>query len=169
MDRESKGLYAIKHHKSGKEICWSCEIYRHGAPYRKTFTVYRYGSVEKALEAALAWRDEIVQNVQPLTRAEYSNIERANNTSGYPGVYLMKTVKKRRAGSDLIFLAWEARTPTGLKPAKKKSFSILKYGEARAYELAVEARRTFVSQLDGYLLSRVPAYIRENSRAEGDL
>lgn len=164
----SEDLYAIKPKKSGKDICWFGEVYRHGVPYRKTFTAYRYGSCENALEAARAWRDEIVQSVRPLTRAEYSNIERANNTSGYPGVYLMKTLKKNDSGHESAYFAWEARSPTGMKPARKKSFSILKYGEAKAYDLAVAARKSFVDQLDGFVFNRVPDHLREKVVANDD-
>jgi hypothetical protein len=158
---ESEDLYAIKPQKSGKEICWFVEIYRHGVPYRKTFTVYRYGSVENALKAARAWRDEIVQTVPPMTLMEYSNQERVNNTSGYPGVYLMRLVKKDKAGNERCHVSWEARSPTGLKPAQKKSFAVIKYGEARAYELAIQARKAFVAQLDGYLSNGLPEHLRE--------
>lgn len=158
---ESEDFYAIKPAISGNEMGWYVAVHRHGTPYRKSFTVHRYGSTDAALAAARAWRDELVQAVRPLSLAEYSNLERSNNTSGYPGVYLMRTVKKGKDGGARVTLAWEARSPTGLKPAQKKSFAILKHGEDKAYELAVQARKGFVAQLDGYLLRRVPEYLRE--------
>lgn len=158
---ESGDFYAITPAKSGHDMGWYVAVHRHGKPYRKSFTVYRYGSTEAALTAARAWRDELVQSVMPLTLADYSNLERINNTSGYPGVYLMRTTKKAKDGSCRVTLAWEARSPTGLKPAQKKSFAIIKFGENKAFELAVEARKRFVAQLDGYLLRRVPGHLRE--------
>ena len=140
---------------------WSVSVNRHKVSYRKVFTVYRYGCLDKALMAARAWRDEIVQTVPPMTLMEYSNQERVNNTSGYPGVYLMKLVKKDKAGNERCHVSWEARSPTGLKPARKKSFAVIKYGEARAYELAIQARKAFVAQLDGYLSNGLPEHLRE--------
>lgn len=162
---DSDDFYAIKPAKSGNDMGWDVAVHRHGKPYRKSFTVHRYGSTEAALTAARAWRDEVVQSVRALTLAEYSNLERSNNTSGYPGVYLMRTTKRGKDGSVRVTLAWEARSPTGLKPAQKKSFAILKFGEDKAYELAVEARKGFVAQLDGFLLRRVPAHLREKLQA----
>lgn len=162
---DSDDFYAIKPAMSGNDMGWDVAVHRHGKPYRKSFTVHSYGSTEAALAAARAWRDELVQAVRPLTLAEYSNLERSNNTSGYPGVYLMRTIKRGRDGSCRVTLAWEARSPTGLKPAQKKSFAILKFGEDKAFELAVEARKGFVAQLDGYLLRRVPAHLREKLQA----
>ncbi len=146
---------------SGGQQGWFAEVHRQGTEYRKCFTVFRYGSTEAALRAAIDWRDALVKTVMPMSRAEYSSIERRNNTSGYPGVYLMRTPKKDKTGQIRVHVAWEARTPTGIKPSKKKSFSILKYGEGKAYELAVDARKKFVAQLDGYLLKGGPAHLRE--------
>lgn len=159
-------LYALKPMKSGNAIGWYAAVHRHGVPYRKAFTVFRYGSTEAALQAAKAWRDELVQRVRPLTLAEYSNLERSNNTSGYPGVYLMRGIKKNKAGNERVHLAWEARSPTGLKPSRKRSFAIEKHGYERAFELAVEARKTFVSELEGYLLRRVPEHLRAKLKAD---
>ncbi|RZL04161.1 MAG: hypothetical protein EOP36_01630 [Rubrivivax sp.] len=154
-------LYAITPLTSGGQKGWLVTVQRQGVPYRKCFTVYRHGSTQAALQAAIAWRDQLVRTVKPMSLADYSNLERRNNTSGYPGVYMMRTIKKGKSGEERIHLAWEARSPTGLKPSQKKSFAIQKHGDARAYELAVEARQAFVAQLDGYLQRRVPEPLRE--------
>lgn len=154
-------LYAIRPMLSGQQICWSVELVRQGSCNRKVFTAFRYGSTEAALSAAIQWRDEMVKTVMPVSRADYSCIERSNNTSGYPGVYAMKTIKKDKSGQTRVYMAWEARTPTGIKPAKKKSFSVLRYGDDKAYALAIEARKKFVAQLNGYRFDGVPEYLLE--------
>ena len=159
--KSTDDFYAISRIRFKNCQGWSVSVNRHKVPYRKVFTVYRYGCLDKALMAARAWRDEIVQTVPPMTLMEYSNQERVNNTSGYPGVYLMRLVKKDKAGNERCHVSWEARTPTGLKPAQKKSFAVIKYGEVRAYELAIEARKAFVAQLDGYLSNGLPEHLRE--------
>lgn len=45
---------------------------RFGTPYRKSFTVHRYGRTDAALAAARAWRDELVQSARPLSLYEQS-------------------------------------------------------------------------------------------------
>ncbi len=130
--QNSQKLYAIKPLSSGGRQGWSVEICRQGNEYRKCFTASRYGSTEAALQAAIAWRDETASTVKTMTLAAYCSIERRNNTSGHPGVYLMRTLKKDLSGSVRAHIAWEARSPTGIKPARKRRFSVEKYGENRA-------------------------------------
>jgi hypothetical protein len=153
-------LYAITPFQSGGQTGWFAAVQRHGVSYRKTFTAYRYGNSGNALSAAIKWRNELVQSVAPLSLAEYANLLRHNNTSGYPGVYLMQRTRRDPSGQVHVHAHWEARSPAGLHPAKKRGFSIKKFGNERAFELAVEARNQFVSQLDGYLQRRVPEHLR---------
>lgn len=101
-------LYAIKPQMSGGQQGWFAEVHRQGREYRKCFTVFRYGSTEASLRAAIDWRDELVKTVMPMSRAEYSSIERRNNTSGYPGVYLMRTPKKDKTGQIRVHIAYSA-------------------------------------------------------------
>ncbi len=164
----SDDFYAISRIRFKNCQGWSVSVNRHRIPYRKVFTVYRYCCMDKALKAARAWRDEIVQTVLPMTLVECSNQARVNNTSGYPGVYRMKLIKKDKAGNERCHVSWEARSPTGMKPARKKSYAVLKYGDAKAYGLAVEARKAFVAQLEGYLLNRVTDHLREKLFANED-
>lgn len=42
----------------------------------------------------------------------------------------------------------EKRDPKGVRPARKNAFSIARYGEALALELAVPSRHEFVSALE---------------------
>ncbi len=155
--QHSRKLYAIKPVSSGGQLGWSVEICRQGNEYRKCFTASRHGGTEAALQAAIAWRDQIASTFKTMLLSDYCSLARSNNTSGCPGVYLMRTPKRDQSGNVRIHVAWEARSPVGLKPARKKSFSVEKYGEAKAYELAVNARKAFVALLEGHLQRRVPA------------
>ncbi len=71
-------------------------------------------------------------------------------------MYLMNLTKRAKDGRELVHVSWEARSPLGVSPARKKSFSVKKFGYDKAYELAVSARKAFVAELDGYLLRQVP-------------
>lgn len=126
---------------------WRVQVLCRGQAYAKRFPVLRHGSHELALDAAKAWRDELLQSLQPYSQQERVQWRRSNNTSGAPGVYRVKASKHRSDGSVAEYIHWEARTPEGVKPACKKAFSVRRYGEERAYELAVAARQAFVRAL----------------------
>lgn len=130
---------------------WRVSLRCRGTNHAKGFPVLRHGSVEAALQAAQAWRDQLARSLQPYTQQELVQKLRTNNTSGTPGVFKMKTSRRRSDGSVAVYVHWEARTPEGVKPARKKAFSTLRYGEEKAYELAVAARAAFVQALaDGH-------------------
>lgn len=153
-------MYAIRRVQTKNCVGWTVELHRNGKDFRKTFTAFRFGNAEKALAAAQAWRDEVALTAKPTTLAEYSMLRRSNNTSGHPGVYLMRTVRLDVDGKERVWLAWEARSPLGSKPSRKRSFSVLRYGYDEAYALAIKARDAFVSELEGYLLRQVPDHLR---------
>lgn len=130
---------------------WRVSLRCRGRSHTKGFPVLRHGSVEAALQAAQAWRDQLARSLQPYTQLELVQKLRTNNTSGTPGVFKMKATRRRSDGSVAVYVHWEARTPEGVKPARKKAFSTLRYGEEKAYELAVAARAAFVQALaDGH-------------------
>lgn len=126
---------------------WRVQVQRHGVTHAKRFPVLRHGSVEAARLAALAWREEVCANHPPRLRQEVVQQHRRNNTSGAPGVFRNCTKRRRPDGSLAIYWHWEARTPEGMLPARKRAFSVARYGEAVAFELAKQARRDFVSAL----------------------
>lgn len=126
---------------------WRVQVHCRGQAYAKRFPVLRYGSHELALDEARAWRDEILRSLHPYSQQERVQWHRSNNTSGAPGVYRMKTSRCLSDGSVVEYIHWEARTPEGIKPSRKKAFSVRRYGDDRAYELAVAAREAFVHAL----------------------
>lgn len=156
-------LYGIRRVQRKNCLGWSVELHRNGDIFRKTFTLFRFGTDEDALSAAQAWRDDVALTARPTTLAEYSSLHRSNNTSGHPGVYLMRTTKLDIHGHERVHVAWEARSPNGLKPARKRSFAVLRYGHQEAYDMAVQAREAFVSELEGFLQRQVPKHLQLGS------
>ena len=126
---------------------WRVQIVCRGRLHAKRFPVLRHKSTEAALQAATAWRDELRLKLTPFSQQERVQFHRSNNTSGAPGVYRMKATRIRSDGTEAEYIHWEARTPEGVKPARKKAFSVRRYGEECAYELAIAARAAFVSAL----------------------
>lgn len=146
----SSSPYALYFRAYPGGYCWRVEVLRKGTAYRKYFTAARYGSVDQARVAAEAWRDMICEQHPLHTEQEVSQRLTVQNTSGCAGVYRMCARRKRPDGSVREHWHWEARTPTGIKPAKKRAFAVQRYGEQGAYERAVAARQEFVQALTGY-------------------
>ena len=82
--------------RSSLSQLWEVRLYRRGLTHRRCFSAARYGDMDQALAAALAWRDARLAELAPFTEQELCMRQRGNNTSGTPGVTLM-TVRRRRA------------------------------------------------------------------------
>jgi hypothetical protein len=129
---------------------WAVFLQRRGRIFHKYFSDGRYGGRQAAYHAAVAYRATLAQRHLPITRREFVQIRKRSNRSGHVGVvkyrYVDQTTQGRR-----VRLYWIAIwTPErGGRPRQKK-FSILKYGNKRAFELAKETRRKAVVALQGY-------------------
>ena len=113
-----------------------------GRNVAKTFSPYRYGSLPEAEAAAIAFRDQLLVEMPPMSRRECNAILRGNNTSGVPGVTLKKGEGR---GSWLALIHW----PDGSKEGR--SFSIGKYGNDEAFEMAVAARKDMLERAQGWM------------------
>ena len=145
---------------TGASPGWRVALVRRGEEHLRCFSAARYGSLDSALVAAKAWRDRVACELRPLTKAEYSQLVRSNNSSGHPGVYLRRQRKRNAAGQEVEYLFWQAQTPEGVTPFRSKSFSVTRFGFDAAFELAVEAREAFVQGLQGYYLHAAPDHLR---------
>lgn len=114
---------------------------RQGVPHRKRFADALYGGKSGALKAARAWRDQIIARNPHLSRQQYAQILRRNNTSGVPGVYANRNRDDEITG-------WTARW---LQPGSDRyvirKFAISLHGTARAKQLAMAAREAGVADL----------------------
>ncbi|WP_299161024.1 AP2/ERF family transcription factor [Accumulibacter sp.] len=106
---------------------------RKGKLHYKSFYDIGRGGSENALAAAIAWRDEQLAAISTLTKRDFCQIKRTSNRSGVPGVQFIRS-KNQPQGS------WAAKIKLPNGDVRTKAFSVKKYGEARAFELAVEAR-----------------------------
>ena len=99
----------------------------------------RYGGREAALRAALKRRDELEAHLPPPSRIK-RRFKR--NTTGVVGV---EEIVRRRNGRIRRYYCASWRERDG-RP-KTRTFSAALYGEARAWELAVRARREAVRRI----------------------
>ena len=111
--------------------------------YSKIFSDREYGSPEATLAAAKAWRDQTLRALPVLSKAEAVTAMRAANTSGVVGVHRIHEIR-----NGMCKEWWRAHSPNQPgQPHRNKRFSIEKYGEQQAFELAVKARAAFVAEL----------------------
>lgn len=128
---------------------WNVSITRKGLRVgAKDFCDTTHGGCEAALAAAIAYRDQVLINAVAYTKSEFASKLKAHNTSKAPGVIRSKTTRKAPNGTIITQEHWIA-SYQGIKSKQKRtrSFSVFKFGEQGAYELAVAARAQLLEEL----------------------
>ncbi|MDR4470336.1 MAG: hypothetical protein MRJ68_18900 [Nitrospira sp.] len=138
-------IYRIDHDGS-RTYSWFVTVQRRGRVYRRHFTDSLYGGKRKALEAAKVYRDNLLTCLRPLTRPEVCRIRKRNNRSGVSGITRIDAWEKNR-GRAQRRRYWLAQWPIGGGKARKKKFSIARYGERGAFQRALRARRQALKSL----------------------
>ncbi len=141
-------LYAIQRidHQRSRTHAWKVIIQRRKTIYMRYFSDGGHGGKKIALDAAKAYRDQLIAQHPPMTRREVCVIRKMNNTSGVSGVTRID-VMERNKGRKVRRLYWDAQWPDRSGNAVHRKFSIKVYGERRAFQLAVQARRQGLRQL----------------------
>src|SRR5262245_53917924 len=137
-----------------RTFAWIVTVQRRKQIWRRSFSDRSFGGKNKALSAAKAFRDRILRQHLPMTRAEYCQIKRRNNQSGLAGVcrYAYPYIRdKRIVGRDYWIAFW---TPASGK-SKRIKFSISRFGERGALKRAMRARKEAVATLDGQWVNSV--------------
>lgn len=118
---------------------WQVRIQRNKQSHSKLFSDSIYGGKEKSLNAARAHRDEYMEKHPPMTRLELAQIEKKSNTSGVVGVSKVKHVDQR---GEKVYQYWYWQAYWTPSPGKHKCvrYSIAKYGDEKAREMAINAR-----------------------------
>ncbi len=135
---------------------WHAKIIRMGQPYEKYFSSLTFGGIEPARLVAQAWLEGMALKTPAMTKAQFCAISRSNNTSGFPGVIRRKVTRKLKTGQLNEQDFYVARSPKGQRKVKERSFSVAKHGEAEAFRLAIEARKTFLAEVEGLWLNAAP-------------
>jgi hypothetical protein len=137
-------MYALSHLQAAIGTWYWCVTFRRaGKEYRRTFADIKHGGSAMARQAAMAWRKKQLAKVAALTIVAFCQQQRSNNTSGVPGVHFLRPERQPLG-------IWQARIKMEGK-AKHKTFSVLKHGYQRAYELAVAARNEMLADADDRL------------------
>lgn len=132
---------------------WFVRGYRNGKTYSRLFSDRKCGGREEALEAARAFRDRLHNELGQAPREPRARrvvYRDSRNSTGVLGV--CRTTKKGAKGrlSDCYSVSW--RPEPGVQ--RCTSFSIRKYGEKKAFQLAVAHRRKMLKQIYGQKILR---------------
>ncbi len=132
-------------HDASHTHSWLVRIQRRNRMHCRHFSDVACGGKRQALQAAKAYRDGLIQQHSPLSRAEFCTIRKKTNRSGVSGVTRQDTPGRTPASPRRLF--WLAQWPIGGGRAKKRKFSIKRYGERGAYLRALRARRAALTAL----------------------
>ncbi len=129
---KDKAWYCINRVQEGtKSPAYFVAIKRQGLHVARRFAASVHGGEEEAFKAAQEWRDRVLALLPPMTYRQLQTLVRDSNNSGIPGVGRADTPKGPY---------WTARIgAAGQKTTK--AFSVKKYGEENAKQMAIEARR----------------------------
>ena len=122
-------------------------INRNGKMFQKYFPEKRNGGEQNTMKLAQAWRDTIIAKHPPMSLMAFCSILRSNNTSGVAGVG--RTIKRNRAKSGRVseMAYWRSCIPMADGKFRRCYFSITKFGEEGAKQLAIDARTQGLSAL----------------------
>lgn len=143
--KKDKGISRID---SGSTHGWFVRGYRNGKTFSRLFSDLKCGGKRKALGLAREYRDQLhadLAKIPQKPRARRIVYRDSRNTTGVLGV--CRTAKKGPNGkvNECYSVSW--RPSPGVQ--KCTSFSIRKYGEEKAFKLAVELRQKKMREIYG--------------------
>ena len=153
----SKANKGISRIDSGSTHGWFVRGYRNGKTYSRLFSDRKSGGKGKAQNLAKSYRNELnheLESIQKKPRQRRIVVSDSRNTSGELGV--SRTIKMGPNGTkhECFSVSW--RPEPGVQ--KCTSFSIKKYGEKKAFKLAVGHRRNMMREVHG------PSFYRRLSK-----
>lgn len=156
-------LYGITRsfHAKTKTWAWKVAITRKGKKVAlKNFADIVHGGEEKALAAAMAYRDKAMADHPPMSKIELCQKVRSTNTSGIAGVF------RRQISENYAFWAARTQLPDGRILSRK--FSINQYGEDGAKLHAIQERARQLACLGGeeYLHSPAARQLQKQLRTK---
>ncbi len=132
---------------------WFVRGYRNGKTFSRLFSDRKCGGREEALRTARAFRDRLHNELEQAPREPRARrvvLRDSRNGTGVLGV--CRTSKKGSGGriSECYSVSW--RPEPGVQ--RCTSFSIRKYGEKKAFQMAVAHRRKMLKHIYGQQVLR---------------
>lgn len=145
---KSKSKKGISRIDSGSTHGWFVRGYRNGKTYSKLFSDRKCGGKTKALNLAVEHRDALYEELGTIpkrTRQRRIVKSDSRNTTGELGVSRTTKIGPNGTKHECYSVSW--RPEPGVQ--KCTSFSIKKYGEKKAFKMAVEHRRNKMKEIHG--------------------
>jgi hypothetical protein len=140
--KKEKGISRID---SGSTHGWFVRGYRNGKTFSRLFSDLKHGGKEAALDEARSFRASLYEDLEKIPaqpRARRVVTRDSRNTTGVIGV--CRTTKTGPNGTKHACFSVSWRPERGVQ--KCTSFSIRKYGEKKAFELAVAHRKQMMKE-----------------------
>ncbi|AFM24669.1 AP2 domain-containing protein [Desulfomonile tiedjei] len=118
---------------------WIVTMQRKGAVIVKRFSDGIYGGKQKALKAAVEYRDSFLARDKPFDHQIWIRTRlRKNNKSGIPGVHRYEIKANPNTGNVRVY--WIAAWTNEHGVTRQRKFSVAQYGEEEAKLLAIAER-----------------------------
>ena len=143
--KTNKGISRID---SGSTHGWFVRGYRNGKIFSKLFSDRKCGGKSKAQKLAKEYRNELIEELGEIPKKPRQRrivMSDSRNTTGELGVSRTTKIGPNGANYDCYTVSW--RSVPGIQ--KCTSFSVNKYGEKKAFKLAVEHRRNKMRETHG--------------------
>jgi len=135
-----RGITRLKYEATSEG--WWARYMRDGVTFSEVFRDNKYNSISAAWDAANKWHEEARLLLPPLNRREFAQLKKKSNKSGHVGVY--KTFARKKDGKHYCWVAsWSPEKGS----QKHAYFYISEYGEEKAKELAIKARKDAIANL----------------------
>ena len=142
----TESLKGISRIETSSTVGWYVRVYRNKKIYSKFLSDAKFGGKEKSLEKAISQKEKLNKIIYKIpkkpTKRRVVNTDKRNKT-GVLGV--SRTAKKASNGKiyECYTVSWRPKP----KVQQSTSFSIMKYGEAKALELAIKLRKEKLAQM----------------------
>ena len=143
--KANKGISRID---SGSTHGWFVRGYRNGKTYSKLFSDRKCGGKGKAQRMAREYRDQLIQELSEIPKKKRQRrvvVSDSRNQTGELGVSRTTKVGPNGTKHECYSVSW--RPEPGVQ--KCTSFSIKKYGEKKAFKMAVDHRRQKMREIHG--------------------
>lgn len=131
----------ITRHDYSKTHGYVVRYMRDRALFQKLFSDTQYGSPENAFEAAKLYLTELKATFPPMNRREFCQIKRRKK-DGIVGVHRNESKSRGK-----VYASWIAQWCPEEGKIAKRGFSVNKYGEERAKQLAEVAREAGLREM----------------------
>jgi hypothetical protein len=166
MARKKTAMKGISRIDSGSTHGWFVRGYRNGKTYSKLFSDLKCGGKGKAQKLAKAYRDELSEELEAIPKQQRKRrivSADSRNRTGELGVSRVTKMAPNGKEYQIYSVSW--RPEPGIQ--KCTSFSIKKYGEKKAFKLAVEHRRKMMREIHGPSFYRKQAAEKRRRREQG--